>query len=145
MKPQVYYAVPIRGHMGASATEKHMADNCAKAKKNVDALNIICPEINWVSVAPYDRIVQKLLSKGHVSIEHVLQADFQLGDTCQGLLAHFWDVSGGAEAELERQIGRGKPTLRLDNCPHEIWKCDWDALEDFRDRVVNYHVRRCNP
>ena len=122
-----------------------MADNCAKAKKNVDALNVICPEINWVSVAPYDRIVQKLLSKGHVSIEHVLQADFQLGDTCQGLFAHLWEPSGGAEAELSRQLENGKPCLRLEDCSHQIWKCDWARIEDFRNRVVEYHVSRCNP
>jgi len=70
-----------------------------------------------------------------VSIEHVLQADFELGDSCDGLLAHFWEPSGGAQKELERQEVRGKITLALglQECSKEIWRCDWKRI----DRFVN--------
>lgn len=145
MKPKVYYAIPIRGKKGDSATLEDMAENCARAKKNIDALQVIIPEIEWISVAPYDRIVQYLLSRGHVKMKHVLEADFTLGDISQGLFAHMWEPSGGAEAELARQLKNGKPCLRFEDCSHEIWKCDWSRIEDFRDRVVEYNVSRCNP
>jgi len=129
----VYYGSPIRGCQGNNATPDYMATNCRQAKKNIDVLQIVYPEIRWISVAPYDQIVQKLLSKGHVSIDHVLEADFELGDSCDGLLAHFWEPSGGAQAELERQEARKKVTLGLHDCPKEIWRCDWKKL----DRFVN--------
>lgn len=139
MRPKVYYAIPIRGAKGQEATMEDMAENCTKAKKNIDALQVIVPEIEWISVAPYDRIVQYLLGHGYVTIDHVLEADFTLGDMSQGLFAHFWDKSGGAEAELSRQMTNGKPCLRMDNVPAEIWRCDWDEIEEFRDRVLKYH------
>jgi len=138
-RPKVYYAIPIRGNKGDAATMEDMAANCAKAKRNIDALQVIVPEIEWISVAPYDRIVQYLLGHGYVTIDHVLEADFTLGDMSQGLFAHFWERSGGAEAELARQLENGKPCLRMDGVPSEIWKCDWDEIEEFRDRVLEYH------
>jgi hypothetical protein len=137
-KPKVYYAIPIRGAKGEDATMEDMAENCAKAKINIDALQVIIPEIDWISVAPYDRIVQYLLGHGYVTIDHVLEADFTLGDMSQGLFAHLWEPSGGAEAELERQLVNGKPCLRLTGCSHQIWKCDWAQIEDFRDRVIDF-------
>jgi len=140
-RPKVYYAIPIRGKKGTDATMEDMAENCARAKKNIDALQVIIPDIEWISVAPYDRIVQYLLGHGHVTIDHVLEADFTLGDLSQGLFAHMWEPSGGAEAELARQLERNKPCLRLEACPSAIWKCDWALIEDFRDRVVSYYIR----
>lgn len=132
-KKRVYYGSPIRGSQGDNATPEYMAANCIQAKKNIDVLEIVYPDIQWISVAPYDRIVQKLLAKGYVSIHHVLEADFELGDSCDGLLAHFWEPSGGAQEEIERQESRGKVTLGLRECPKEIWRCDWEEV----DRFVN--------
>lgn len=135
-KKRVYYGSPIRGVQGAAATLDYMAMNCHQAKKNIEVLQIIYPSIEWISVAPYDRIVQKLLNKGQVRIEDVLEADFELGDSCDGLLAHFWEESGGASKELERQAARGKVTLALHDCPKEIWRCNWDEIEKFVDLLL---------
>lgn len=136
MIPKVYYGSPIRGVCGNSATAEYMASNCQQAKRNIDVLQVVFPDIQWISVAPYDQIVQKLLAKGQVKIEHVLDADFQLGDSCDGLLAHFWEPSGGAQLEIERQEAKQKTTLALRNCPKEIWKCDWDMIERFVNTLL---------
>lgn len=139
-KPSVYYGSPIRGYQGENATPEHMAANCFQAKKNIDVLQIVFPQIRWISVAPYDQIVQKLVAKGQVSIDDVLAADFELGDSCTGLLAHFWEPSSGAARELERQQRFGKPTLALRDCSKEIWKCNWEELELFVERLLVMNI-----
>jgi len=133
----VYYATPIRGNMGADATVEYMATNCARAKRNVEVLQTMFPEIEWVSVAPYDRIVQKLLARKQVKIQDVLQADFEVGDECDGLLEHLWEPSGGADEEFERQSDRGKMCLKLMHATDwQIWKCNIPDLEQFVKDVM---------
>ncbi len=135
-KPSVYYAIPIRGKMGAEATVEYMATNCARAKRNVDVLQVMYPSLHWVSVAPYDRIVQKLLARNQVKISDVLQADFEVGDECSGLFAHLWEPSGGADQEFERQSDAGKPCLRLETEKWPIWHADMMAVEQFVKDVL---------
>lgn len=137
-RPKVYYAVPIRGHMGSSATVQYMADNCHRAKKNIDILTIVYPEIEWVSVAPFDIVVQRLLSYGMVTIDDVLTVDLEIADEAQGLLCHLWEPSGGARRELADQSGKGKVCLLMEEegVP-EIWRTQyWDKLDEFVRQVV---------
>lgn len=139
-RPSVYYAVPIRGKMGHKATVEYMATNCSRAKRNVEVLQTMYPSIEWISVAPYDRIVQKLLARRLVNISDVLQADFEVGDECSGLFAHLWEPSGGADQEFERQSDAGKPCLRIESEVWPIWHADMDALEQFvADVLKSYH------
>ena len=142
-RPRVYYATPIRGRLGRKATLQHMAENCTRAKHNLTVLQTMYPEIEWISVAPYDRIIQKLLARKQVKIEDVLQADFEVGDECDGLLAHLWEPSGGANQEFKRQIARGKICTRLRPREWQIWlMTDISVLSNFVNKVMNRDIYR---
>ena len=130
-RPKIYYAIPIRGKMGADATVEYMAINCARAKRNLEILQVTFPHIEWISVAPYDRIVQKLLARGQVKIADVLQADFEVGDGCEGLFAHLWEPSGGAEQEFDRQTARSKVCIKMYTPDWSILHVDVKSLEKF--------------
>ena len=134
-RPRVYYAVPIRGNMGADATVEYMAINCARAKRNLEILQVAFPFIEWISVAPYDRIVQKLLARRQVDIRDVLQADFEVGDECQGLFAHLWEPSGGAEQEFDRQKAQDKVCAKMYTPDWPIMHADVKTLEKFAQDV----------
>lgn len=132
-RPKVYYAVPIRGHRGEDATVEYMATNCRRAKRNIDVLSVVYPQIEWVSVAPFDIVVQRLLAYGMVSIENVLKVDMEIADEAQGLFCHLWEPSGGARMELASQKSKGKLCLLMeeDGVP-EIWKTQyWGTLDLF--------------
>lgn len=122
--------------MGADATVEYMATNCARAKRNVEVLQVMFSGIEWVSVAPYDRIVQKLLARNQVKIQDVLQADFEVGDECNGLLEHLWEPSGGADQEFDRQSDAGKVCLRLEATEWGIWYSDIRTVEQFVKDVL---------
>lgn len=142
-KPRVYYATPIRGRMGKKASLQYMAENCARAKHNISVLTAMYPEIEWISVAPFDRIVQKLLDRKQVKIEDILQADFEVGDECDGLLAHLWEPSGGADQEFDRQRARGKVCSRLRPREWQIWlMTDMRVLGNFVGRLLNQGLLR---
>lgn len=139
MKPSVYYATPIRGPLGANAPIDYMSTNCKRAKQNLNVLQVIYPEIEWVAVAPHDIVVQRLLAYGMVDISNVLAVDFDIGDGCNGLLCHLWEKSGGALAEYERQLQFDKPccTLQEDGV-FEIWKIrDWYILDTFVEEILS--------
>ncbi len=130
-RPKVYYAIPIRGKMGAEATVEYMAINCARAKRNLEILQVAFPHIEWISVAPYDRIVQKLLARRQVDIRDVLQADFEVGDECDALFAHLWEPSGGAEQEYDRQTALHKVCAKMYTPDWPILHADVKALGKF--------------
>jgi hypothetical protein len=119
--------------MGDDATVEYMAANCQKAKRNIDVLKIAYPQISWLSVAPFDIVVQRLLAYKLVSIDSVLKVDFEIGDECDGLLCHLWEPSGGAKAELARQEEKGKVCyLMEEEGVSEIWKTKyWGQLDTF--------------
>ncbi|MHA1290018.1 MAG: hypothetical protein ACTSPB_21765 [Candidatus Thorarchaeota archaeon] len=139
MRPKVYYAIPIRGAKGKEATVEDMATNCSRAKRNLEILKLVYPEIEWVSVAPYDLVVQRLLAYKYVNINSILAVDFEIGDECQGLLCHLWDSSEGAMAEYNRQVGRGKICcLVKEDGVYQIWRSlQWEKIDKFVGEVIN--------
>jgi len=139
MRPKVYYAVPIRGSKGKEATVEDMATNCSRAKKNLEILKLVYPEIEWVSVAPYDLVVQRLLAYKYVDINSVLAVDFEIGDGCQGLLCHLWDSSEGAIAEHNRQVRQDKVCCLIkEDDIYQIWRsAQWEKIDSFVARVIS--------
>ena len=137
-RPKVYYATPIRGHEGSEATVAYMAANCHRAKRNIDILSVVYPEIEWVSVAPYDIVVQRLLAYKMVTIDDVLAVDMEIADEAQGLLCHLWEPSGGARQELADQIEKGKVCyLMEEDAVWGIWRTQyWNELDTFVSDVL---------
>ena len=73
-----------------------------------------------------------------MAIENILQADFEVGDECDGLLAHLWEPSKGADQEFDRQISRGKVCARLRPRMWQIWlMTDMKVLENFVAQLMN--------
>jgi hypothetical protein len=144
MKPSVYYATPIRGTHGHSAPVGYMSSNCKKAKKNLQVLQIVYPEIEWVAVAPYDIVVQRLLAYSMVDISNVLTVDFEIGDECDGLLCHLWEKSEGAISEYQRQkteFDKVCCLLEEEGVP-ELWKSqNWGVLDAFVESVLNSYSK----
>jgi len=142
MKPKVYYASPIRGHKGKDASVKYMAANCHRAKQNINILSIVYPDIEWVSVAPFDIVVQRLLAYDMVTIDDVLTVDMEIADEAQGLLCHLWEPSGGARRELASQQIKDKVCMILEEeGVWGIWKTQyWSELDDFVQKLIHKYA-----
>lgn len=136
-RPLVYYSCPISGAKGAEgATSEYIARNCMIAKKNIEVLQIIEPRIEWFSVAPGDMAVARLYHHGYITIDQIMEIDFEILDRCDGVLAHVWESSEGAKAEYNRQIDLNEGVALWLEGPSQIWKCNWDRIDDFVDKVL---------
>jgi hypothetical protein len=135
MKPTVYLAVPIRGSKGEAATIDDMDANCKIAKKNMDVLSLIFPEISWVCVAPYDAVVQKLYKKGYINVDQILECDYEIVSDAQNVLCHLWDSSWGAISEYNKCVENGGMACLIHG-PSEIWECDWKRIKEFVKEVM---------
>lgn len=134
MKPKVYCAVPIRGAKGDLATVEDMDRNCQIAKKNMEVLSLIFPQVDWICVAAYDKVVQKLYKKGYVTVDQILECDFEIIEEVKNVLCHLWEPSNGAEREYQKSLDSGGVALKLHD-PPEIWMNDMRAIKHFVDEV----------
>lgn len=109
MNKKIYFSVPIRGAWGNDASLAYMQQNCSKARQELKLLQELYPDIEWKCPAAHDETVQRLLVKGFVTIDQVLEADAEVQKGCDATLAHKWESSEGVDKEIKLAKNIGHP------------------------------------
>jgi hypothetical protein len=146
-KPRIYYACPISGSRGHNVLKggkktgmDHMIQNCLDAKKNIEFLQAVEPQVDWICVAPHNALTMLLYEKGYLTVDQILEVDLEVVNRCHGLLAHFWEPSNGAELELSSKrdglngVSVGPVAVIKDS--HYISECDWSIVSNLVDSVL---------
>lgn len=135
-KPTVYVSHPIEGNTG------NVVENCKRARKTIDKVSLIFPEVHFYVPASENLVNSILLEAGKVSEADVLWADLQILQSCHGYIYLKWEDSHGGNIELKDAIRTGLTTGRKDIIKDDLYRASYQEIRRRLTPCVNNAVQR---
>jgi len=109
IRPRIYISHPIRGDGRGTISE-----NIRRALSVVTGLRLLADDrVDFYCPAEHDEPLQIAWRKGMLSVEQLLEIDYEIIKRCQALIFCNWERSEGVEKEKEFAEAQGIKTFHF--------------------------------